>query len=55
VPLSVLEFLREHPDLTEVGRDRMDRALARLTTLAAEIRTRHARVRRLVTPEDGPI
>jgi len=55
VPLSVLEFLREHPDLSEFERDQIDRALARLTTLAAEIRTRHDQVRRLIAAEDRPI
>ncbi len=55
VPLNVLELLREHPHLSEFERDRIDRALARLTALAAEMRARQAQVRRLVAAEDRPI
>ena len=51
VPLGVLELLREHPGLGQAERDQIDLALARLTTLTAEIRARHAEVRRLVTDE----
>ena len=53
VPLGVLELLREHPGLGQAERDQIDLALARLTTLMAEIRTRHAQVRRLVADEDS--
>ena len=48
VPLGVLELLRGHPGLGQAERDQIDLALARLTTLTAEMRTRHAEVRRLV-------
>jgi hypothetical protein len=54
VPLGVLELLREHPGLGQVERDQIDLAIARLTTLVAEIRTRHAQVRRLDLAEESP-
>ena len=54
VPLGVLELLREHPGLGQAERDQIDLALARLTTLVAEMRTRHTEVRRLVAAEEGP-
>jgi hypothetical protein len=54
VPLGVLELLREHPGLGQVERDQIDLAIARLTTLAAEIRTRHAEVRRLDLADESP-
>ena|SRR5688572_31726659 len=54
VPLGVLELLREHPGLGQVERDQIDVAVTRLTTLVAEIRTRHAQVRRLDLAEENP-
>ena len=53
VPLGVLELLREHPGLGQVERDQIDLALARLITLASEIRTRHAEVHRLVADKSS--